>query len=464
MENNSLPITSLALRTVESHKKYFASGITLSYEFRYKQLSKFESLMKANESAFSEALHKDFRKSPFEAFATEIALVSEEIKYLKKHLAKLMRPTRVFTPIAHQPGRSYELAHPYGNVLVIAPWNYPVQLSLIPIVGAIAAGNTVVLKPSELAPHTSQLITKLMHDNFPVELITCFEGDAETSKLLLELPFNYIFFTGSPQVGKYVYQKAAEQLIPITLELGGKSPAIIDDTVDIKKAVKRIVWGKCVNAGQTCVAPDYVLVKRSVRDSFIDAFKQVTEEFYGEDPSLSPDYPRIINERHYKRITKLMNDIKILAGGRVIPADLYIEPTLLEVISLEHQVMKEEIFGPLLPMITYQEDKELAEIIGHNPNPLALYLFSKSNKLKRMLIEDTSFGSGCINDTIIQFANANFAVGGVGNSGIGAYHGKRSFDTFSHKKAIINRSFWFDLPLRYPPYAGKLQWVKKVIG
>jgi aldehyde dehydrogenase (NAD+) len=347
--------------------------------------------------------------------------------------------------------------------LIIAPWNYPFQLALCPLIAAVSAGNSIVLKPSELTPHTSSLIAEIISNVFDKNHVEVIEGGVEVSENLLSQRWDYIFFTGSVAVGKIVYKAAAEHLTPITLELGGKNPCIIDETADLKLAAKRIVWGKFINAGQTCIAPDYLLVHDSIKLEFIEHLKQEITNAYGENPQLSPDFTRIINTRNWERLLNLIEPEKVVFGGQSNKENSYLAPTLIDEPSLDSEVMKEEIFGPILPILTYENESELDAIISKYEKPLSLYVFTTKNNFAEKIIQKFSFGGGCINDTVIHFSNNRLPFGGVGHSGIGAYHGKMSFDTFSHKKAIVKKANWLDLPLRYAPYKGKITLIRKIL-
>ena len=361
------------------------------------------------------------------------------------------------------PSSDYIYSEPYGKVLVIAPWNYPFQLALCPLIAAVAAGNSVVLKPSELTPNTSNLINEIISKVFSKNHVEVIEGGVEVSQNLLSKKWDYIFFTGSVAVGKIVAKAAAEHMTPVTLELGGKNPCIIDETANIKLAAKRVVWGKFINAGQTCIAPDYLLVQKDIKSDLIEHLKQEITSAYSDDPEVSPDYTRIVNTRNWDRLKSLIEPEKVLFGGQSNSEDCYLAPTLIEETTMDSLVMKEEIFGPILPILAYENESELDEIISKYDKPLSLYVFTTKNKFAEKIIQKFSFGGGCINDTVIHFSNSRLPFGGVGHSGIGAYHGKMSFDTFSHKKAIVKKANWLDLTLRYAPYNGKLAQIRKIL-
>lgn len=438
--------------SINDQKAFFNTGITRPYSFRIKQLIKLKQLIKQNEDYFILALAKDFNKPPFETYVSELQMVYDEIDYMLKNLRRMMKPERAKTPIMHFYSKSYTIQEPLGSVLIISPWNYPAALSLSPLVGAIAAGNCAVLKPSENSEYTTKLQKKIINENFDSNYICVIEGEAETTQALIAQGFDYCFFTGSSEVGKKIMESASEHLTPVTLELGGKSPTIVTEDADIAKAGCRIVWGKFLNAGQTCIAPDYVLVHESVKNKLILLIQNVLEQFYGEEVLYNEDYPSIINEGHFKRLTDLIDPSLILHGGEVNEEQLKISPTLLDNPPWDSKVMQEEIFGPLLPILTYRSLDEVITMLQEKPKPLALYLFTKSNDTKNKIVHHLSFGGGSINDTLIHFANSNLPFGGVGNSGMGSYHGKYSFDTFSHKKAISEKTNLFDLPMRYAPY------------
>ncbi len=442
-------------------REYFNSGQTKDVSFRIKHLELLKKTIKEREEEIAQALKKDLNKPALESYATEIGLVIKEIDLFINKLEHWSKPDKVKTSLMHFRSQSYIYKEPYGVVLIFAPWNYPFQLLLLPLVGALAAGNTAVLKPSEFAPATANVIAKLIEENFSQKYISVVEGDVEVSKALLKEKFDYIFFTGSKNVGKAVMRAAANNLTPVTLELGGKSPCIINDDASIDLAAKRIVWGKYMNAGQICVAPDYILIHKSVKEEFIMKAKKYIKEFYGENPEESSDYCRIINENHFDRLKNLINDGKIITGGKLNKDTLYIEPTMIDEVTYDDPVMNEEIFGPILPIIEFENVKDVIEKIRNRPKPLALYVFSEDKQLQEMFLKELSFGGGCINDTIIHVSSYYLPFGGVGESGMGVYHGKSSFDTFTHKKSIIKKTTKFDLDLRYPPYKNKLKWLKK---
>jgi len=447
---------------VKSQRMYFASGETKNVDFRVKQLKILYKAIKSNEQNIYDAVRADFGKSQFEMYATEIGLVLEEISTMLHHLRKWSLPITVPTNLANAPGRSYRYPEPYGNVLVIGAWNYPFQLTVLPAVGALAAGNTVILKPSRVTAHTYQVIKKIVSENFDSHYFAVAEEDTNHEELLAQR-FDYIFFTGGTQTGKVVARAAAEHLTPTTLELGGKSPCIVDNTADIDVAAKRIVWGKYLNAGQTCVAPDYLLVHSAVKSKLFTAMANVVREFYGDNPFTSADYPRIASDRHYQKLVNLLKNTQIVYGGKYDADTRYISPTLVDGITMEHPLMREEIFGPILPAFEVDNIDHALSIVKQFEKPLAFYMFSSSYENQQKALAEVSFGGGCINDTVAHVANPNFPFGGVGNSGMGGYHGKYSFDTFTHYKSVLNKVTWPDVPLRYPPYHAKLGIVKQVI-
>ncbi|MCB0515254.1 MAG: aldehyde dehydrogenase [Chitinophagales bacterium] len=451
--------------TLAAQKNFFDSGATQSLSFRREQLQKLYDAIVQNENEIFAALHADLHKSKFESFGTEIGLVLGEIKHTLRKLATWMRPQKVGTSLFHFPASSYTQAEALGQVLIIAPWNYPFQLLFSPLVGAIAAGNTVVLKPSEIAENCSRLFTRIVRETFSSEYMAIFEGGVEVSQSLLAEKYDMIFFTGSTPVGKVVYQAAAKHLTPVVLELGGKSPCIVAADAPLATTAKRIVWGKFVNAGQTCIAPDYIFAHKSIVQELIAELAKAIEAFYGSNIEASPDYPRIINEKNFNRLVQLISDEKIVYGGKADKAALYISPTILYPADAKDAAMQEEIFGPILPILPYENLESIVHFIRQRPKPLALYVFSKNNKTIDYIMQNTSAGGCTINDTLIHLANDNMHFGGVGESGIGGYHGKSSFEAFSHQKAITRRGLWLDVPLRYPPYnrisLNSLKWLFK---
>ncbi|MFE0341153.1 aldehyde dehydrogenase [Priestia megaterium] len=419
---------------------FFNSGKTKDVAFRIETLKKLRELVVRHEDDILKAVKADLNKPEMEAKRAEVGLALSEIDFAVKNLAEWAAPKEVETPSTHAGAKSYIYQDPYGLALVIAPWNYPFQLAVSPVVGAIAAGNCVVLKPSELTPHTSSLLAKMFNENFPEEYLTVVEGEVETSTALLKENFDYIFFTGSTMVGKIVAEAAAKHLTPVTLELGGKSPTIVHEDANIEEAAKRIARGKFANAGQTCVAPDYILVQRNVKDELLANLKQVVTNTYGEDVSQNLDFPHVVSEKHFDRLNSFLTNGDIVFGGKTDRSRLFIEPTVLDNISWEDNVMQDEIFGPILPVIVYDEISEVIEAIVKRPKPLALYLFSEDEAVQDRILNSVSFGGGSINDTINHMTSHYLPFGGVGDSGMGAYHGKASFDTFSHAKSILKRS------------------------
>ncbi|HEY4628298.1 MAG TPA: aldehyde dehydrogenase [Flavobacterium sp.] len=431
--------------------------------FRKETLIKLLNEVIIHENEIIQALYDDFKKPAFEAMLTETSYVILELKDTIKNLKNWAKPKRVFPSILNFPSTDYIYKEPYGKVLIIAPWNYPFQLALCPLISAVAAGNQVVVKPSELTPKTSEIITKIIAKVFDKNHVAVVEGGVEVSQQLLSERWDYIFFTGSVAVGKIVAKAAAENLTPVTLELGGKSPCIIDETANLKLAAKRIVWGKFVNAGQTCIAPDYILIQKDMKSHFVTYLKEEITKAYGQNPAESPDFARIVNIKNWQRLVNMIEPEKVLFGGQSDIKDCYIAPTLVKETSLDSPVMKEEIFGPILPILTYKNETEIDCVISRFEKPLALYIFTENQDFSKQIIEKYSFGGGCINDTLVHFSNKRLPFGGVGHSGIGAYHGSLSFDTFSHKKSIVKKANWLDLPMRYAPYKDKLQTIKKLL-
>ncbi|RAJ17192.1 aldehyde dehydrogenase [Olleya aquimaris] len=448
---------------VNNQKNFFKTRQTLDVTYRRDLLKKLLEELISREHQITEALYKDFKKPEFESVLTETAIVIQDLKLTIKKLKLWAKPKRVFPSLLNFPSSDYLYSEPYGTVLVIAPWNYPYQLAIAPLVGAIAAGNTVVLKPSELTPNTSNLINEIVKKVFKPEHATVIQGGVEVSTNLLEQQWGYIFFTGSVNVGKIVAKAAAPNLTPVTLELGGKNPCIIDETANIKLTAKRIVWGKFVNAGQTCIAPDYILIEQSKKEAFYKAIQAEIDEAYSTTPQDSKDFARIINKKNFDRLSKMLVDENCIIGGQTDADNLYISPTLIDEPKLDSEVMKDEIFGPILPVISYENETDLERIILSYNKPLSLYVFSTNSAKAKQLMKRFSFGGGCINDTIIHFANHRLPFGGVGNSGIGAYHGQHTFDTFSHKKAVVKKGNWLDLPMRYAPYKGKVGVIRKIL-
>lgn len=447
-----------------AQRRHFAAGRTLSQSAREDALRALLHAFQTKEKLITDALHADLHKSTVEAYFTEVGFVTAEIKHALRHLHGWMKPEASFSPLAVAPSRSYIHYQPLGLNLIIAPWNYPVQLAFAPVVGAIAAGNVAIVKPSELAPASSAACAEIAREALAEEHVAVIEGGIETSQALLERRWDHIFFTGGTAVGRVVAKAGAEHLSRVTLELGGKSPTIITASADLDVAARRIVWAKTINAGQTCVAPDYLLVEASVHDGLIARMKAALRDFYGEDPRRSPDYGRIINERHFRRLVSLIDPSKVAYGGEHDAAERYIAPTLLTDVTLDDHVMADEIFGPLLPILRIGSLDEAIETIGQRPNPLALYLFTNDRDEERKVVERVSFGGGCINNAIVHLGDPDLPFGGVGESGMGAYHGHWSFETFSHRKSVMKTANFLDPSVKYPPYEGKLGLMRRLIG
>lgn len=443
--------------TITNHAIFFNSGATKNVNFRLNALKKLQRAIYENIDTISEALWKDLRKSQFEAYETEIGIVLEEIRLHIKLLKKWSTNKRVSTPIAHFPSKSFISPEPLGTVLIIAPWNYPFQLILSPLIGAISAGNCVVLKPADYSENTSNIIAKIIRSIFEPDYISVFLGGREVNTELLAQTYEYIFFTGSSSLGKIVMLAAARNLTPLTLELGGKSPCVVAADADLRIAATRIIWGKFLNSGQTCIAPDYLLVHSSVKEKLLMHMKEALLRFFGEDAQKSVDYPRIINKKQHARLVKLLKDGNVLVGGNFDEDDLYVEPTILDNVAPDSQLMTDEIFGPLLPIIEWTNADEMISFIKKRPKPLAFYLFTSSNNFRDLVFSHISFGGSCVNDTIVHVANPALPFGGVGLSGMGKYHGKASFDLFSNKRSVLQKSTLIDLPIRYAPYKGKLK-------
>ena len=419
--------------------------------------------LKKNEESILKALSEDLGKSDFEGYATELGITYEEINYLEKHLKSLMKPAKVRTPITQFKAKSYILHEPMGNTLIMSPWNYPLMLTMVPLAGAIAGGNTVVVKPSRYSEQTSKLMKRIIEETFSSEYIALFEGGHQTNTELLELRWDFIFFTGSPNVGRIVHQAANKYLTPCILELGGKSPVIIDGTDDMRLVAKRLAWGKFLNAGQTCVAPDYVLIKKGYAESLIKEMKIVIEKMFTDNPLSSEDLPKIINKKHFDRVKELIEGSKVSYGGVSDDGKMKISPTLLYPVNETDSVMQEEIFGPVLPILEYDSLDEAITFIQKREKPLAFYIFSKDRKAIDKALSSVSFGGGCVNDTVVHLTAPELPFGGVGNSGMGSYHGKRSFQAFTHDKAVMDKALWIDLPVRYAPFKGKLKLLKMLM-
>lgn len=437
---------------LESQRGYFRSGATLSVSFRIEMLKKLRNAVEKYENEIGEALRKDLGKSDYEGFMCETGLVKSEISYMIRHTRRFASKHRVYTPLAQFASSSYKKPCPYGNVLIMSPWNYPFLLTIDPLADAIAAGNTAVVKPSAYSPATSAVIAKMLSECFPPEYVAVVTGGRKENAALLDKKFDFVFFTGSQNVGKEVLRHTAETLTPAVLELGGKSPCIVDSTAKLKLAAKRIVFGKYLNCGQTCVAPDYILCHQSVREKLTEEICVQIKKQYGEDPLTNPDYGKIINEKHFDRICGLLDKDKIVLGGRCRRETLQLEPTVMDHVTWEDAVMQEEIFGPIMPVLTFDSFDEIYSMLAGKPKPLALYLFSEDKQRIKEVTERCSYGGGCINDTIIHLATSEMGFGGVGESGMGSYHGKNGFETFSHTKSIVDKKTWMDLPMRYQPY------------
>ena len=446
---------------IQNQEEYFKNGETLPIRKRKKLLKNLKREILSNEDKIFKALNDDLKKCSYETYLTEIGILITEIDLFVKNIEQWAKPKKVKSSLLSFPASDYIYSEPYGKVLVISPWNYPFQLAILPVMSAVAAGNTVVLKPSEHAPHTSRLVKKILESVFEKSHVLVIEGAAKIASKLLEYRWDYIFFTGSVRIGKIVAAAAAKHLTPITLELGGKNPCIIDDTIDLKLTARRIVWGKFVNAGQTCIAPDFLIVKNNVKDKLITHLSEEIKNAYGENPKNSEDYPRIVNKNNLSRLSELIKDTKIVYGGDYELETCYFSPTIIDEPGIESSVMAEEIFGPILPIISYENENDIEKLVLKFEKPLALYVFSTNTKFSEKIIRKYSFGGGAINDTIIHCGNPNLPFGGVGHSGIGAYHGKLSFDMLSHKKSIVKKGNWLDIKIRYAPYKGKLNTVKK---
>ena len=438
--------------SVIKQKEFFEKGYTLNIKFRIDALKKLYKAIEDYSDKLKEALYKDLGKSSFEADMCEIRLTLSEISYQLKHIKKFSKEKTVYTPLPNFASRSYIKPSPYGNVLIMSPWNYPVLLTLEPLCNAIAAGNTAIIKPSAYAPNVSSALNELVETTFDPSYIKVIEGGRNENRSLLEEKFDYIFFTGSVNVGKEVMKKASENLTPVTLELGGKSPVIIEKSANLKLAAKRIVFGKYLNCGQTCVAPDYILVDETIKDSFVKYVKEEINKQFGTTPLLNKDYGKIINKKHFERVLSLIDRNKLVHGGAYDENELRIEPVVLDNVSLSDKVMQEEIFGPIMPILTYENLDQAISIIKNFPHPLAFYLFTSDKSIERKLTNVIGFGGGCINDVVVHLSTSEMGFGGFGESGMGSYHGKEGFRTFSHYKSIMDKKTWIDLPMRYQKY------------
>lgn len=448
---------------VSKQRTFFYTHKTKAIHFRLAQLKKLEALLKSNEDLLCQAIYEDFKKSKFDTYVTELALLYQDLKEVKRNIRKWSKIKRVGTNLLNFPARSYIIPEPLGVCLVIGAWNYPYQLTLAPVIAAIAAGNTVVVKPSEMSPKTSALMAKLINENFDSGFLKVVEGGVPETTALLECKYDKIFFTGSPQVGKIIYQAAAKNLTPVTLELGGKSPAIITEDSNLKMSVKRMVWAKFINSGQTCIAPDYVLVHKSVEKKLLELLKlEIKKENFSIE---NGNYTQIINERNLNRLSAMFSSENVFVGGKIDTLNRIIEPTVLKDVKYSDNIMKEEIFGPILPVISYQNIDEVIEYVNDNPKPLACYVFTNNNQVKKKILNEISFGGGAVNDAIMHIANSKLPFGGVGNSGIGSYHGEAGFKSFSHYKSILDKSNLMELSLKYYPHSKrKLAWVQRFMG
>ncbi len=446
-----------------TQKSYYNTGVTRNLDFRKRSLLKLKQSIIKNESLIVKALNKDLGKPPMEAYTAEIGTVIKEIMLLYKNLKKWTKPSKVNGTLLDFPSKGYKIKEPFGNILIIGPWNYPFELTLSPLAGAIAAGNTIIIKPSEISSECSKIINTIISDVFDEQYIAVTEGGRDVVEYLQEKPFDKIFFTGSPAVGKIIMRKAAVHLTPVTLELGGKSPCIIDKKVNIEIAVKRILFGKFMNNGQTCIAPDYLVVHESIKEEFLESVQKNIIRFWGTNIKGNPDYGRIINQKHFNRISSLFSSDEVLIGGKLDENSLFIEPTLIEVNDLNHPIMKEEIFGPVLPVLTYFSIDNILDIADKNPNPLALYIFSEDKRFVKSLIAAIPSGGVCINDTISQILNHHIPFGGKGGSGMGNYHGKYSIDTFSHMRSVLKKSMKIDIPVKYPPFKNNHEMIRKYV-
>lgn len=458
-------MNTFSVNDFNSMQQYFSSGVTRYFDFRRSQLIALKNAIKKYQEALIDSLYKDLHKAPTETYATEIGFLYEEIKFTLKHLKDWMKDTRTSTPLLFFPSSSKIFHDPLGIVLIISPWNYPLQLLFAPLAGAIAGGNCAVLKPSEFTPYTNVVIKQIVEETFPKEYITIVEGEGSkvVPRLVKENRFDHVFFTGSITIGKEIAKLAAEKLVTTTLELGGKSPCIVDKDVDIKVAAHRITWGKFINAGQTCVAPDYLMVHASRKEELIDAMTDCIKKFYGGEPKESPDYARIINDRRFNVLESYLSQGEIITGGIYDRSELYIAPTLMQNVTKGNTLMQEEIFGPILPIIEYKEAEEVMNEIGKHSDPLSLYVFSNNTAIQKLFTKQISFGGGCINNTLIHLGNPALPFGGVGYSGSGMYHGKYSFQIFTRQKPVLKTATWLDPSVKYPPYKNKLKFLKRLM-
>jgi len=448
---------------VQAQREFFRSGRTRDLEFRREQLKVLKRAMLANTSAILKALKQDMNKPAFEAYVAEVSEVINNIDMTLKRLSCWAKPRRAHTPAYLYLASSHIYPEPLGVALIIAPWNYPMELVFEPLVGAIAAGNCAVLKPSEIAPATAEVVARIVAENFDPAYITVVEGGPQETLALLAERFDYIFYTGGTAVGKVIMEAAARNVTPVTLELGGKSPCIVEADCDVEITARRITWGKFFNAGQTCIAPDYLLVNSRIKDDLLERIAGYIDRFYGPDPKLSPDFARIVSDKHFERISRLLGEGTVVIGGQTDAETRYIAPTVIDGVKAEDQIMQEEIFGPVLPVITYDDLSEAIEIACEREKPLSLYVFTKDKAKQKRVLAQTTSGGACVNDTMVHYSNPSLPFGGVGNSGFGRYHGKWTFETFSNMKAVVNRSFHFDIYLRYPPYRNTRKTLQRLI-
>lgn len=456
---NSSMITDLK----EAHYQFFKAHKKQSLKVRIDHLKKLKKVLNEKEQDIFNALDRDLKKPVFESFTSELLMVQKEIDAFIKNLKEWAAPKRVSGSLLNFPSQDFLLSEPYGTVLMISPWNYPFQLTMVPLVGAVGAGNTVVLKPSESAPHTSKVLIDILSAVFPNDWVSVVEGDAQVAQALLKERWDYIFYTGSTQVGKIVAKAAAEHLTPVTLELGGKSPCVVDGTAPLQKTARRIVWGKFLNCGQTCIAPDYVLIKSEHKDALIQALIEEIEKAFGDDAQNSKDYGRIIHEKHFKKLEADLKNQKTIYGGKTVAKELFFGPTLVDQPAMDSSLIQDEIFGPILPILSYDTLEDIDEVLTELKNPLAFYVFSQNKKFINTLIQNYPFGGSVVNDVLVHFTNPKLPFGGIGNSGVGAYHGKYSFDLMSHAKPVVKRSFWFDLPQRYAPYPKSISLLQNIL-
>ena len=447
----------------EAHYQFFKAHKKQSLKVRIDHLKKLKKVLNEKEQDIFNALDRDLKKPVFESFTSELLMVQKEIDAFIKNLKEWAAPKRVSGSLLNFPSQDFLLSEPYGTVLMISPWNYPFQLVMVPLVGAVGAGNTVVLKPSESAPHTSKVLIDILSAVFPYDWVSVVEGDAQVAQALLKERWDYIFYTGSTQVGKIVAKAAAEHLTPVTLELGGKSPCVVDGTAPLQKTARRIVWGKFLNCGQTCIAPDYVLIKSEHKDALIQALIEEIEKAFGDDAQNSKDYGRIIHEKHFKKLEADLKNQKTIYGGKTVAKELFFGPTLVDQPAMDSSLIQDEIFGPILPILSYDTLEDIDEVLTELKNPLAFYVFSQNKKFINTLIQNYPFGGSVVNDVLVHFTNPKLPFGGIGNSGVGAYHGKYSFDLMSHTKPIVKRSFWLDLPQRYAPYPKSISLLQNIL-